>query len=99
MSKLRPAVMNLSSYLMPPSSCAASSPIASKSPVTSGASVRPGSRMNIAACSFDAASASQVQIMYTEYTPRACMTCNTVFSQHELRACGSKAEQLKMFEL
>ena len=69
-SKSRPAVMNISSYLMPPSSCAASSPIASKSPVTSGASGRLGSRMNIAACSFDAASASQVQIMDTEYTPQ-----------------------------
>ena len=78
-------VATSSSYLMPPSSCAASSPIASKSPGTSGASGRLGSRMNIAASSFDAASASQVQIMYTEYTPRACMTCNTVFSA--FRAC------------
>ena len=98
-SNSRPAVVNISSYLMPPSSCAASSSIASKSLVTSGASERPGSRMNVAACSFDVDSASQVQIMYTEYTPTQCMTCNTVFSQHELRACGSRAEQLKMFEL
>ena len=41
-SKSRPAVMNMSSYLMSSSSSAASSPIASKSPVTFGASGRPG---------------------------------------------------------
>ena len=61
-SKSRPAVMNTSSYLLSSSSSAASSPIASKSPGTSGASGRPGSRMNIAASSFDAASTSQVKL-------------------------------------
>ena len=61
-SKSRPAVMNVSSYLMSSSSSAASSPIASKSPGTSEASGRPGSRTNIAASSFDAASASQVRL-------------------------------------
>ena len=40
-SKSRPAVMNMSSYLMSSSSCTASSPITSKSLVTSGASGRP----------------------------------------------------------
>ena len=54
-----PAVMNISSYVMSSSS---SSPIASKSPGTSGALGRPGSRMNLAASSFDAASASQVKL-------------------------------------
>ena len=49
------------SKLMSSSSSAASSPIASKSLGTFGASGRPGSRMNIAASSFDAASASQVK--------------------------------------
>ena len=38
------------------------SPIASKSPGMSGASGRPSSRMNLAASSFDAASASQVRL-------------------------------------
>ena len=47
---------------MSSSSSAASSPIASKGPGTSGASGRPGSRMNIAASSFDAASTSQVRL-------------------------------------
>ena len=61
-SKSRPAVMNMSSYLMSSSSSAASSPIASKSPGTSGASGRPGSRMNLAASSLDAASTSQVKL-------------------------------------
>ena len=60
-SKSRQAVMNISSYLMSSSSSAASSPIASKSPGMSGASGRPCSRMNLAASSFDAASASQVR--------------------------------------
>ena len=62
MSKSRPEVMNMSSYLMASSSSAASSPIASKSPGMSGASGRPGSRMNLEATSFDAASASQVRL-------------------------------------
>ena len=68
-SKSRPAVIEYFFLFLcrqvpvPPSS-----PIASKSPGTTGASGRLGSRMNIAASSFDAASASQVQIMYTEYT-------------------------------
>ena len=44
------------------SSSAASSPIASKSPGMSGASVKPGSRMNLEASSLDAASASQVRL-------------------------------------
>ena len=48
--------MNMSSYLMSSSSFAASSPIASR------ASVRLGSRMKIAASSFDAASASRVEL-------------------------------------
>ena len=46
-SKSRPAVMNVSSYLMSSSSSAASSPIASKSQGKSGASGRLGSRMNL----------------------------------------------------
>ena len=58
-SKSRPAVMNISSYLMSSSASAASSPIASG---TSGATGRPGSRMNMAASSFDAASTSQVKL-------------------------------------
>ena len=60
-SKSRP-VMTVSSYLVATSSCAASSPIASKSSGTVGASGRPGSRMNLAASSFDAASASQERL-------------------------------------
>ena len=59
MSKSRPEVVNISSYLMASSSSAASSPIASKSPGMSGASGKPGSRMNLEASSFDAASTSQ----------------------------------------
>ena len=62
MSKSRPAVMNLSSYLIATSSSAASSPIASKSPGMSGASEKPSSRMNLEASSFDASSASQVRL-------------------------------------
>ena len=54
--------MNMSSYLMSSSSCAASSPIASKSPGTSGASERLGSRIKLEASSFNAASASQVRL-------------------------------------
>ena len=61
-SKSRLAVMSLSSYLVATSSSVASSPIASKSLEMSGASVRPGSRMNLAASSLDAASASQVRL-------------------------------------
>ena len=53
--------MNISSCLLATSSSAASSPIAWKSPRMSGASRRPGSRMNLAASSFDVASASQVR--------------------------------------
>ena len=60
-SKSRPSP-NCSSYLIATSSSAASSPIASKSLGTVGASGRPASRMNIAASSFDAASASQVKL-------------------------------------
>ena len=62
MSKSRPALMNMSSYLIATSSSAASSPIVSKSPGMSGASGKPGSRMNLEASSFDAASASQVRL-------------------------------------
>ena len=40
-------VMNMSSFLIATSSSAASSPIASKSPGTVGASEKPGSRMNL----------------------------------------------------
>ena len=60
-SKSRPAVMNISSHLVASSSSAALSPIASTSPGMSGASGRPRGRMNLAANSFDAASASQVR--------------------------------------
>ena len=55
-------VMNMSSYLIATSSSAASSPIASKSPEMSGASEKPGSKMNLEANSLDAASASQVRL-------------------------------------
>ena len=55
-------VMNVSSYLIATSSSAASSPIASESSGMSGASGRPGSKMNLEAGSFDAASASQVRL-------------------------------------
>ena len=55
-------VMNVSSCLIATSSSAASSPIASKSPEMSGASGKPGSKMNLDASSFDAASASQVRL-------------------------------------
>ena len=54
-------VTNVFYYLIATSSSAASSPIASKSPEMSGASERPGSRMNLEASSFDAASASRVR--------------------------------------
>ena len=60
-SKLRPAVMNISSSIAT-SSSAASSPIASKSlgmPIASG---KPDSRMSIEPNSFDAASPSQVRL-------------------------------------
>ena len=52
----------MSSNLIATSSSAASSPIASKSLGMCGASGRTGSRMNLAATSFDAASASQVRL-------------------------------------
>ena len=55
-------VMNMSSYLIATSSSAASSPIASKSPGMSEASVINGSRKNLEASSFDAASESQVRL-------------------------------------
>ena len=61
-SESRPAVMNMCSYLMSSSSSAASSPIASKSPGTSGASGSLGSRMNFAASSFNEGLASQVRL-------------------------------------
>ena len=54
--------MNCSSYLIATSSSAASSPIASKSPGTVGASGRLGSRMNLAGSSFDAASACEERL-------------------------------------
>ena len=54
--------MNMSSYLIATSSSAVSSAIASKSLGMSGASGKPGSRMNLEASSFDAASASQVRL-------------------------------------
>ena len=60
-SKSRPA-MSVSSYLVATSSSAASSPIASKSPGMSGASVKPSRRMKFETSSFDAASASQVRL-------------------------------------
>ena len=61
-SKSRPAVMHLSSYLIATSSSAASSPIASTSPGMSGASGKPGSRMNLEPSSFDAVSSFQVRL-------------------------------------
>ena len=60
-SKSRPAVMSMS-YFIATSASTASSPIASKSPGTSGASGKPSSRMILEASSFDAASASQVKL-------------------------------------
>ena len=54
--------MNVSSYLIATSSSAASSLIASKSPVMSGASGKPDSRMNLEASSLDTASASQMRL-------------------------------------
>ena len=59
-SKSRPAVMNVSSYLIATSSSAASSPIASLG--MSGASGKPSSRMNLEASSFEAGSTSQVRL-------------------------------------
>ena len=58
-SKSRPS-MNCSSYLIATSSSAATSPIESLGAV--GALGRPGCRMNLAASSFDAASASQERL-------------------------------------
>ena len=54
--------MKFPPFLIATSSSAASSPIASKSPGTVGASGRPGSRMNLATDSFHAASASQERL-------------------------------------
>ena len=61
LSKSRPAVMNLSSFIAT-SSSAASSPIASESPGMPIASGKPDSRMRINPNSFDAASTSQVRL-------------------------------------
>ena len=61
-SKSRPAVMGMSSYLIATSSSAASSPIASKSPGMPIASGRPDSRMSVEPSSFEAASTSQVRL-------------------------------------
>ena len=58
----RPAVMNMSSYVVATSTSKASSPIASKSPRMSVASEKPNSRMSIEPSSFDAASTSQVRL-------------------------------------
>ena len=55
-------VMNVSSYLIATSSSAASSPIASKYPGMSIASVRPDSRMSVEPSSFDAVSRSQKRL-------------------------------------
>ena len=60
-SKSRPAVMNMSSFIAT-SSSTASSPIASKSPGMPMASGKPDSRMSIETSSFDAASTSQVRL-------------------------------------
>ena len=54
--------MNVSSYQIATSSSAASSPIASMSLEMPGASGKPSNRMNLGACSFDTASASQVRL-------------------------------------
>ena len=59
-SKSRPAMMNMSSFLAT-SSSSASSPIASKSPGMPIASEKPNSRMSVEPSSFDAASTSQVR--------------------------------------
>ena len=55
-------VVSETRLLIATSSSAASSPIASKSPGAVGASGRPSCRMNLAASSFDAASASQERL-------------------------------------
>ena len=60
-SKSRPAVMNISSFIAT-SSSTAPSPNASKSPEMPIASGKPDSRMSIEASSFDAASTSQVRL-------------------------------------
>ena len=52
----------MSSYIIATSSSAATSPIASKSLGTSGASVKPSGKMNLDASSFDAVSAFQVRV-------------------------------------
>ena len=61
-SKSRPAVMNMSSSFIATSSSAASSPIASKSPVMPMASVKLDGRMGVEPSSFDAAATSQVRL-------------------------------------
>ena len=60
-SKSRPAVMNVSSFIAT-SSSTASSPIAPKSPGMPIVSVKPDSRMSIESSSLDAASTSQVRL-------------------------------------
>ena len=61
-TKTRPAVVNVSCYLIATSSSAASSPIASKSPGISGASGKPDTGMRMNPNLFDAASTSQVRL-------------------------------------
>ena len=61
-SKSRPAVMGMSSYIVATSSSAASSSIASKSPGMPIASGRPDSKMRIEPSSFDAASTSPMRL-------------------------------------
>ena len=60
-SKSRPAVMNISSFIAT-SSSTASSPIASKCPGLPIASEKPDRRMSIEPSSFDASSTSQVRL-------------------------------------
>ena len=60
-SKSRPAVMNMSSFIAT-SSTAASSPIASKSLEMPIDSWKPDSRMSVEPSSFDAVSTSQVRL-------------------------------------
>ena len=60
-SKSRPAVMNISSFIVT-SSSTASSPIASERPGMPMASGKPDNKMSIESSSFDAASTSQVRL-------------------------------------
>ena len=60
-SKSRPAVMNVSSFIAT-SSSTASSPTASKSPAMPIPSKKPDSKMSIEPTSFDVASTSQVRL-------------------------------------